>query len=1061
MRKNSIMILCLISVLLIQSVIVVSILPSNERVQIVQNRNMNNHTNEKAVESYSDLLKTNVIRNPSFEELSAEGQPLYFSAYGTEYSLYNSTYQDIVHNGAYSGYIEGHASSMANAYPSIRQYFSDSDSFINESLTANLYYYIKDPGALDKNSMFQIYFETTNSSNVYFSFIYIVCYGSYSASNSTYTTYFMMNSSIGVWNLFSRNLTQDFYSVYSYLPFDSSRRITSIWLQTYAQIYSNELNSMVIDDVSIQNGTGYELIENGDFESGTGSPWYGSYRSPAELTTSSDTADGNNAANITIRSSGQYHTGFANLYRVTYQPYLQIYPTSPYSAILEFDWKYKDIYNGGGQYAYVRVQFANSSGSVWLYYMLGSDLDEIYFTNSSGSVYLKAPDFGIRNQWNRFTCDLTKAMLDNNFNNMSIREVRFYLNLGSFANSSVNLLIDNMKLYTYTFGDPSFEGNCQDSASGNINSWVTSVYDTSRISRSSDAHSGQYSLNLTSVNSEWISVERYDHTQIQPEYFFDFSWKINKLNIEASMLSIAEITLSLEGGYSLHYVVAASPASNLINNTYNVFYFVDDFNITDSWITTHRNITHDLNVSFGEHKWNVTGIELIASTEAGYNMTVLFDDIGFVEEIPPEITGISLDPTQPMYYQSAALSLDVIDNQPYNIKQVSVYYRTTGSWTSIEAIESNSYQAIIPAQPYGQTVEYYVQAIDWCGNIAIDDNGGAYYSYSVGDDIVPTVSFDHPDTGIVVVGEVLLNATADDEGSGIDHVEFIVEGTSVYNDSSEPYEFLWNSRTVGNGTRTLIVRAYDVAGLTAEDYITVDVQNDVAPPELTELIMSPEEPQYGQAVTISVGAIDVNGVKNITLFYRVNDGTWTSMLMTQNGILYRSVIPAQSYGSTVEYYIVAYDVFGTYDSIGNESDPLSYFVDDFTLPILTVSGPSIHEPVRDVVTFYVTAEDEGSGVSSIEFRVNGEPVSSTSGNTIAWNTLDFTNGNYTLTFTAIDNAGNSIVITMEYQVHNPVGVEVITDILSSALAQYGFFIGAGTVIAIIIIAKIFVRRRSK
>lgn len=50
------------------------------------------------------------------------------------------------------------------------------------------------------------------------------------------------------------------------------------------------------------------------------------------------------------------------------------------------------------------------------------------------------------------------------------------------------------------------------------------------------------------------------------------------------------------------------------------------------------------------------------------------------------------------------------------------------------------YQASIPQAPYGTLIQFYIQANDTAGNIRIDDNGGAYYSFTIADIWGPTIS---------------------------------------------------------------------------------------------------------------------------------------------------------------------------------------------------------------------------------------------------------------------------------------------------------------------------------
>jgi len=66
-----------------------------------------------------------------------------------------------------------------------------------------------------------------------------------------------------------------------------------------------------------------------------------------------------------------------------------------------------------------------------------------------------------------------------------------------------------------------------------------------------------------------------------------------------------------------------------------------------------------------------------------------------------------------------------------------------------------------------------------------------------------------------------------------------------------------------------------------------------------------------QSVKVSVNVTDIrSGVKNVTLFYTINDGaTWTVIAMNYNSStnLYEATIPAQPAGTWVKYKILAYD----------------------------------------------------------------------------------------------------------------------------------------------------------
>lgn len=80
-----------------------------------------------------------------------------------------------------------------------------------------------------------------------------------------------------------------------------------------------------------------------------------------------------------------------------------------------------------------------------------------------------------------------------------------------------------------------------------------------------------------------------------------------------------------------------------------------------------------------------------------------------------------------------------------------------------------------------------------------------------GDSTGPTVSVTSPSNGAAVTGTVTVNATANDTGSGIKLVEFLVDGTVIGSDTTSPYGISWNSATVTNGSHTITARATDNA----------------------------------------------------------------------------------------------------------------------------------------------------------------------------------------------------------------------------------------------------------
>ncbi len=134
----------------------------------------------------------------------------------------------------------------------------------------------------------------------------------------------------------------------------------------------------------------------------------------------------------------------------------------------------------------------------------------------------------------------------------------------------------------------------------------------------------------------------------------------------------------------------------------------------------------------------------------------------------------------------------------------------------------------------------------------------------------PTASITYPANGATVRGTgVQIQVSAIDDRS-MHRVEYFVDGVSVGTDSSPPYVYFWNSKTVSNGTHTLSVVARDTAGnLGASAPITVTVDNDYTAP--TVAITSPaNSASVDGLVSIEADATDNLWVTKVEFFL---DGT--------------------------------------------------------------------------------------------------------------------------------------------------------------------------------------------
>ena len=430
---------------------------------------------------------------------------------------------------------------------------------------------------------------------------------------------------------------------------------------------------------------------------------------------------------------------------------------------------------------------------------------------------------------------------------------------------------------------------------------------------------------------------------------------------------------------------------------------------------------------------------------------------------PPTLSSIMLNPSSPEHDDSVEVSVGVADFT--EVDTVLLYYKIgIGDWQSIEMTSASPlYSAEIPAADWDSLVQYYVVANDTFGQTASMGSELSPYSYTVVDVTEPFVNVTSPANGETVSGIVLISVESSDAGSGVAYVEFYDGATLLYNDTTSPYGYEWDTAATTRDAHTLTITAYDNAGLSAsKEIILYVVQSDTWAPEFSEIQLSPENPQYGASVQASLAITDESGIENATLYYKIGDASWQSTSMTTSSSLYIATIPAAEWGTIMLYYVTSFDEAGNLGSVGNESSPLSYTVGDAVLPVLSVSGPPSSTILNGSILFSVSGYDEGSGVSELQILVNGveEASSTTVPLSFLWDTTTVANGIYTLAFQIEDGAGNIASVEIEYEVNNPEGINALLATFNNLMTEYGFFIGAGTIVGLYIIGKLFSRRRA-
>ncbi len=118
---------------------------------------------------------------------------------------------------------------------------------------------------------------------------------------------------------------------------------------------------------------------------------------------------------------------------------------------------------------------------------------------------------------------------------------------------------------------------------------------------------------------------------------------------------------------------------------------------------------------------------------AYYSLTIGSSDV-----TGPSVTDIVSSPSSPTELDPVSINATVTDDS--GVQSVILHYRVnSGAWTevSMTLISSNIYSVTIGSFAVSNTIEYYITAVDNSvnHNLAINDNSGLYYSFTIAEGI--------------------------------------------------------------------------------------------------------------------------------------------------------------------------------------------------------------------------------------------------------------------------------------------------------------------------------------
>jgi len=355
------------------------------------------------------------------------------------------------------------------------------------------------------------------------------------------------------------------------------------------------------------------------------------------------------------------------------------------------------------------------------------------------------------------------------------------------------------------------------------------------------------------------------------------------------------------------------------------------------------------------------------------------------------------------YIDNTPPSLDIVSPAggswvgTYVFVNVSVSDEHSGVY-AVELLVNGSSQGYYYPQNYG----IYWNASDYVEDtynltvVAYDNvNNTASASIIVHlDKTPPTINVTSPANESCSI--ISVSVSAEDSGSGVERVTFIIDGNMLFNDTVAPYEYSLDTCSYLDGEHTITVIAYDRAGNSRTASVVFYVDNS---PPIVEMIYPTEGDFIKGTVNITVSVDDFGvGVEKI-LF--IVDGT---ILFNDTNAPYSYVIDTNTYDDGLHNLtILAYDKLGSMSSI-----TITLFIDN-TPPTVSIVSPASGSWVETYVYVNVSVSDEHSGVYAVELLVNG----SSQGYyyppdyDIYWNATEYAEGTYNLTVVAYDNANNT------------------------------------------------------
>jgi endoglucanase len=287
----------------------------------------------------------------------------------------------------------------------------------------------------------------------------------------------------------------------------------------------------------------------------------------------------------------------------------------------------------------------------------------------------------------------------------------------------------------------------------------------------------------------------------------------------------------------------------------------------------------------------------------------------------------------------------------------------------------------------------------------------------------PTVSVTAPTAGQAFPAgttSVNLAANAADPGGAVVRVEFRVDGTLVNTDTTAPYAF--TASGLAAGSHSVTATAVD-NGSPALSTTSTAVAFSIGSTGNTAPTVSLTAPTAGQSfpagttsVNLAANAADPGGAV-VRVEFRV-DGTLVNSDTTSPYAFTATGLAAGS------HTVTATAVDNGSPALSTVSTAVSFSIGTTgnTAPTVTLTAPTSGQsfPAGSAVTLSANASDPGGAIIRVEFRIDGNLVSSDTTSPYSFNATSLAAGTHTAMATAFDN-GNPTLSTATAAVSFSIG----------------------------------------